>query len=109
MNEENETLLEFINDRGLKTEKELMINILEKIKNKREDVKTQDDLEWQLIHQVKLASDTSPGLVETMESIRSRFIWPWRRVVIYTSISISTTIATIGSYFFDVYTDIIFR
>ena len=62
-----------------------------------------------MIHQLKLASNTSPHLVQTIKVLESKYPWPISRVVKSTAISIGLAGVGTATYIFDVVTDILFR
>ena len=67
------------------------------------------NLEESMIHQLKLASKTSPQLVQTIKVLESKYPWPTSRVVKNTAISIGLAGVGTATYIFDVVTDILFR
>ena len=82
-----------------------MINILDTVFKK----KNVANIEESMIHQLKLASNTSPHLVQTIKVLESKYPWPISRVVKSTAISIGLAGVGTATYIFDVVTDILFR
>ena len=67
------------------------------------------NIEESMIHQLKLATNTSPQLVQTISVLESKYPWPVSRVVKNTAISIGLAGVGTATYIFDVVTDNLFR
>ena len=92
-------------ENNLQKERDTVINILESVFKK----KNVANIEESMIHQLKLASKTSPQLVQTIKVLESKYPWPTSRVVKNTAISIGLAGVGTATYIFDVVTDVLFR
>lgn len=105
----NLPLLEYVNRLGLLRERELIIEIVQKLHRRLNGIalNAKDEsgvVEKSVIKHLKCASKSSPGLTETLKSANEKFSWGTTRVIGMSLLCIILTLIGIFTYFLDTYT-----
>ena len=117
----NVPFFQFITDLGMLRERELVMEIVHKVRyfKYQLDSLNQDYLQYneedeteevrkQVIKELKCASKTTTGLAIALESAEKRFSWSWSTFIVKSMISTVVTVVGFGTYILDVYTDLDF-
>lgn len=118
----NVPLFQYITDLGMLRERELAVEIVNKLRNYKYQLETTGgvrsltqlvtdetgEIQKEVIKELKCASKTTTGLAEALQSTEKRFSWSTGTFITKSAASICVTVVGVAAYALDIYTDVDF-